>query len=112
VVDDDGGVVEHGRRPADLSHSTHPVLGRPFACVRGTFEYHCHPSHLNDRWDSYRPTIHLADLVDHLLRRADDDRADRRGGLRGGPDVLRDQGAVGCEGTAMIAAAADGLPNG
>jgi hypothetical protein len=43
-------------------------MGRPFACVQGTFEYHCHPSHLNDRWDTYRSTIRLADLVDHLLR--------------------------------------------
>jgi hypothetical protein len=68
VVDDGGGVVEHGRWPAGLSHSVHPVLGRPFACVQGTFEYHCHPSHLNDRWDTYRSTIRLADLVDHLLR--------------------------------------------
>jgi hypothetical protein len=68
VVDDVGDVVEHGRWPAGLSHSVHPVLGRPFACVQGTFEYHCHPSHLNDRWDTYRSTIRLADLVDHLLR--------------------------------------------
>jgi hypothetical protein len=69
VVDDGGSVVEHGRWPAGLSHSIHPVLGRPFACVQGTFEYHCHPSHLNDRWDTYRSTIRLADLVDHLLRK-------------------------------------------
>jgi hypothetical protein len=70
VVDDAGGVVEHGQWPAGLSHSIHPVLGRPFACVQGTFEYHCHPSHLNDRWDIYRSTIRLADLVDHLLRKS------------------------------------------
>jgi hypothetical protein len=70
VVDDGGSVVEHGRWPAGLSHSIHPVLGRPFACVRGTFEYHCHPSHLNDRWDTYRSTIRLVDLVDHLLRKS------------------------------------------
>jgi hypothetical protein len=71
VVDDGGGVVEHGRWPAGLSHSVHPVLGRPFACVQGTFEYHCHPSHLNDRWDTYRSTRRLADLVDHLLCKTD-----------------------------------------
>jgi hypothetical protein len=70
VVDDGGGVVEHGRWPAGLSHSIHPVLGRPFACVQGTFEYHCHPSHLNDRWDIYRSRIRLVDLVDHLLRKS------------------------------------------
>jgi hypothetical protein len=70
VLDEGGGVVEHGRWPAGLSHSIHPVLGRPFACVQGTFEYHCHPSHLNDRWDTYRSTIRLADLVDHLLRKS------------------------------------------
>jgi hypothetical protein len=71
VVDEGGNIAEHGRWPAGLSHSIHPVLGRPFACVQGTFEYHCHPSHLNDRWDTYRSTIRLADLVDHLLRKSE-----------------------------------------
>jgi hypothetical protein len=70
VVDDGGSLVEHDRWPADLSHSIHPVLRRPFACVRGTFEYHCHPSHLNDRWDIHRSSIRLVDLVDHLLRKS------------------------------------------
>jgi hypothetical protein len=70
VVDEGGEVVEHGRWPSGLSHSIHPVLGRPFVCVQGTYEYHCHPSHVNDRWGTYRSTIRLGDLVDHLLRKS------------------------------------------
>ena len=48
----------------------HPVLNRPFACIRGCAEYYCHPSHLQERWDTLRNTLRLADLLDHALRRA------------------------------------------
>ncbi len=30
----------------------HPVTHRPFVCMRGSREYHTHPSHVADRWES------------------------------------------------------------
>jgi hypothetical protein len=65
-----GTALPHGQWPAGMSHGTHPILGRPFACIQGTFEYHAHPSHLADHWDTYRYRIRLADLLDHLLRKS------------------------------------------
>ena len=41
-----------------------------FACVQGTYEYHAHPSHLEDDWARCRNVIRLPDLLDHLLRKA------------------------------------------
>lgn len=32
----------------------HPTTRRPFVCMRGTREFHTHPSHLNERWESYK----------------------------------------------------------
>lgn len=32
----------------------HPGTGRPFICMRGSREYHTHPSHRNDAWPNYR----------------------------------------------------------
>lgn len=34
--------------------SAHPITGRPFICMRGSLEYHTHPSHVNDRWEPLR----------------------------------------------------------
>jgi hypothetical protein len=34
----------------------HPNTGRPFICMRGSLEYHTHPSHLNDPWGPLRGT--------------------------------------------------------
>ncbi len=56
--------------PAGLMHSVHPVLGVPFSCVQGTWEYHHFPGHHQDRWDVHRSRLRLADLLDHLLRKA------------------------------------------
>jgi hypothetical protein len=70
VIDERGAVADQPRWPGSLFHSIHPGLGRGFVCIRGTFEYHCHPSHLNERWDTYRATLRLPQLLDHLLRRA------------------------------------------
>lgn len=67
VVGDDGDILHHEEWPPGLSLGEHPVHGRPFACLRGTFEYHTHPSHLEDSWDRYRPTLRLADLAHHIL---------------------------------------------
>ena len=70
VIDESGAVADQPRWPGSLFHSIHPGLSRGFVCVRGTFEYHCHPSHLNERWDTYRTTLRLPRLLDHLVRKA------------------------------------------
>jgi hypothetical protein len=70
-------VIGHDRQippredwPGDLFHSIHPVLDRPFACVQGTYEYHCLPCHMDDPWDAHRGQLRMAELLDHLVRRA------------------------------------------
>lgn len=70
VITAEGEPVPHEMWPQGLSLGVHPVLGRPFACVQGTYEYHSHPSHLADHWATYRHELRLADLLDHLLRKA------------------------------------------
>lgn len=70
VCGPDGLALPAAGWPRGLVHSVHPVLGRPFACVRGTYEYHLHPQHYQDRWDAHRSRLRLADLLDHLLRKA------------------------------------------
>lgn len=70
VVDENGNIAAHDRWPGALSLGPHPFLGRPFACVQGTYEYHAHPTHLTDRWDLYRNQLRLPQLLDHLLRKA------------------------------------------
>lgn len=69
VADQDGSTAA-GLWPPSLLAGVHPVLGRPFACVQGCAEYYTHTSHFQDRWDASRPRLRLADLLDHLLRRA------------------------------------------
>lgn len=32
----------------------HPQTGLPFVCMRGAREYHTHPSHVGDRWESLK----------------------------------------------------------
>lgn len=48
----------------------HPNTGRCFICMRGSREYHTHPSHLADRWDNYRGQDgnNLPGLLDQLSR--------------------------------------------
>lgn len=36
--------------------SAHPNTGMPFVCMRGTLEYHTHPSHTQEVWDQYKGT--------------------------------------------------------
>lgn len=47
IARDPGGVFNPG---------PHPSVGRPFICMRGSLEYHTHPSHLNDPWAQLRGT--------------------------------------------------------
>lgn len=48
----------------------HPSLGRPFVCMRGTREYHIHPSHTSDAWDALRghPSYTLGGILTQLWR--------------------------------------------
>jgi hypothetical protein len=70
VVLPDGREAPPGQWPGSLFHSVHPTLARPFACIRGCFEYHHFPGHTNDPWDHHRRSIRLVDLLDHALTKA------------------------------------------
>lgn len=50
--------------------SDHPVLQRPFICLRGLEEYHLHPSHIADRWDRVRYELRFPVLLGQLLTKA------------------------------------------
>jgi hypothetical protein len=69
VVTEDGDIAPPSGWPPGIGYSVHPILERPFICIRGTYEYHCHPSHLTDSWAAYRQSLRLPQLVGHLLRR-------------------------------------------
>jgi hypothetical protein len=69
VVTDDGDIAPQQRWPGGLFHSVHPILDRGFICIRGTYEYHCHPSHLGDPWSAYRLTLRLPQLLRHILKK-------------------------------------------
>jgi len=34
--------------------SAHDMTGRPFICMRGSREFHTHPSHRHEAWENYR----------------------------------------------------------
>src|SRR5262245_53654496 len=39
--------------PTGVFHAgPHPLTNRPFICMRGSREYHTHPSHLGDLWEN------------------------------------------------------------
>ena len=48
----------------------HPATGRFFVCMRGTREYHTHPSHVQESWSNYRGTSgnDLVGIVGQLYR--------------------------------------------
>lgn len=48
----------------------HPVLHRPWVCLRGTLEYHTYPGHTADGWELSRADLRLPDVLDHLLQKA------------------------------------------
>jgi len=37
-----------------FNNSAHPATGRPFICMKGVREYHTHPSHLTDSWETIK----------------------------------------------------------
>jgi hypothetical protein len=53
-----------------LNNSPHPHTGRPFVCMAGVREYHTHPSHACDSWDSYknRPGYDLGGVITQVWR--------------------------------------------
>jgi hypothetical protein len=59
VEQDPGGV---------FNSSAHPVTGRPFICMRGSREYHVHPSHINDRWETIRDQFTLGYVLTQVWR--------------------------------------------
>jgi hypothetical protein len=48
----------------------HPTLARAWTCLRGTYEYHCHSSHLEDDWDQHRYALDLPTLLGQILRKS------------------------------------------
>ena len=45
------------RDPAGVfNNSPHPNTGKPFVCMKGAREYHTHPSHIADAWETVRGT--------------------------------------------------------
>lgn len=50
--------------------SAHPSTGKPFICMRGSREYHTHPSHTTDAWASIKTkdAFTLGGIVTQLWR--------------------------------------------
>lgn len=59
------------RDPAGVfNSSSHPQTGRPFICMRGSREYHQHPSHTTDLWDNIKnqPNYDLGGILTQVWR--------------------------------------------
>lgn len=56
--------------PQGLGPGEHPVLHRTFTCTGGLYEFHCHPSHLAEPWDSFRARYRFPHLLKVLLDKA------------------------------------------
>jgi len=69
-VDPAGQPLPLEQWPPGVPHSVHPVLHRPWICLRGTLEYHQWPGHTSDSWDMSRSDLRLADVAGHILERA------------------------------------------
>ena len=54
LLNPDGSALSD-RLPGGIFHpGAHPATGRPFICMRGSREFHTHPSHVNETWAQYR----------------------------------------------------------
>lgn len=53
LLDQEGNFLSAAPRdPAGVFNpGPHPMTQKPFICMRGSREYHTHPSHLDDHWD-------------------------------------------------------------
>jgi hypothetical protein len=70
VIDENGQPQSRENWPPGLAHGDeHPVLHRPWACLRGTLEYHMYPGHSADPWEFSRGDLRAADILDHLLQK-------------------------------------------
>lgn len=69
VVNAEGQPIPGVAWPPGLYYGEHPILQRPWTCLRGTYEYHCYPGHAADSWDHHRNDLRLGDLLDHLLQK-------------------------------------------
>lgn len=68
--------------------SLHPQTQRPWACMRGLWEYHVHYSHQNDPWDLHRNKHTLDYIVLDLLGKLSKPPVPQRlqaARVRGGP---------------------------
>lgn len=71
-VDDAGNdLTAEGWPPGLYFGSLHPVLNKPWVCLRGTLEYHLYTGHTagGDSWDANRADHRLADVISHILER-------------------------------------------
>lgn len=57
------GKLRYGSEP-------HPILQEPWACIRGTYQYHAYPGHAAETWDQFRISIRMVHLVNHILKNA------------------------------------------
>jgi hypothetical protein len=72
VVDENGHSQPRQNWPPGLAYEQvpdHPVLHRPWACLRGTLEYHMYPGHSADAWEFSRGDLRVADMLDHILQK-------------------------------------------
>lgn len=67
---DTGEELAASEWPLGLGAGPHPSLERPFTCMQGLFEYHCHHSHLDNPWDRHRYVYRLEVLLGQLLDKA------------------------------------------
>jgi len=55
LLDADGKSLTSAPAGSNIFHQgPHDTTKLPFVCMAGTLEYHTHPSHVGDHWDSYR----------------------------------------------------------
>ena len=74
VVDEQGRLAGPAGWPPGLLYTQaadHPVLHRPWACLRGTYEFHFYPGHTGgeDSWELSRADLRLGTLAGHILER-------------------------------------------
>jgi hypothetical protein len=71
LMDSARNVLPGGQWPRDLKDGGivfgHPDFNRPFFCRPLLREYHSHPQHADDPWDSHREGTTLAGIVLSLL---------------------------------------------
>jgi hypothetical protein len=72
VIDEDLHAQPRENWPPGLAYEQvpdHPVLHRPWTCLRGTLEYHMYPGHSADAWEFSRGDLRIADILDHILQK-------------------------------------------